>query len=68
MRSLRDIRNVLQAGLPLYRGPFGEPRGSTIVGAFGGNEQYRGGSADGASLSMGAPLGEPGGGAPCWGS
>jgi hypothetical protein len=31
-----------------------------IVGAFGGNEQYREGSADSASLSMGAPLGEPG--------
>jgi len=28
----------------------------------------QGGSADGASLSMGALLGEPGGGgAPCWG-
>jgi hypothetical protein len=29
----------------------------------------QGGSADGTSLSMGAPLGEPGGGgAPSWGS
>ena len=27
MRSLRDIQNVLWAVLPLYRGPFGEPRG-----------------------------------------
>jgi hypothetical protein len=61
MRSLRDIQNALQVGLPLYTGPFGEPRGSTIVGAFVGNKQYRGGSADGASLSMGAPLGKPGG-------
>jgi len=38
MRSLRDIRNALRAGLLLYRGPFGEPRGGTIVGAFEGNE------------------------------
>jgi hypothetical protein len=27
----------------------------------------QGGSANGASFSMGAPLGEPGGGGPCWG-
>jgi hypothetical protein len=27
----------------------------------------RGGSADGASFTMGASLGEPGGGVPCWG-
>ena len=37
MRSLKNIRNALQVGLPLYRGPFGEPIGGTIVGAFEGN-------------------------------
>jgi len=36
---------------------------------FTGNSEklLKGGSVDGASLSMGAPLGEPGGGAPCGG-
>jgi hypothetical protein len=34
MRSLRDIRNALRAGLPLCRGPFEDPREGTIVGAF----------------------------------
>jgi len=38
MRYLWDIRNALRADLPLYRAPFGDPRGGTIVGAFEGNE------------------------------
>jgi hypothetical protein len=29
--------NALWAGLPLYTGPFGEPRGGSIVEAFEGN-------------------------------
>jgi hypothetical protein len=31
MRSLRDIQNALRAGLPLYRGPFGEPKGVRLL-------------------------------------
>ena len=38
MRSLRDKQNALWAGLSLYRGPFGEPKGGSIVEAFEGNE------------------------------
>jgi hypothetical protein len=32
MKSFRDIRIALRAGLLLYRGSFGEPGGGTIVG------------------------------------
>ena len=35
---LDTIKKALRAGLPLYRGPFGDPRGGTFVGAFEGNE------------------------------
>jgi hypothetical protein len=40
MRSLRDTRNALRAGLSRYRSPFGETRKGSIVGAFEGNELY----------------------------
>jgi hypothetical protein len=52
----------------------GDPKGYGEEGSgdgcpFTGNSEklLKGGSADWASLSMGALLGEPGGGAPCWG-
>jgi hypothetical protein len=39
MRYLWDIRNALRGGAFLYIGaPFGDPRGSTIVGDSEGNE------------------------------
>jgi hypothetical protein len=38
-----------------------------LWGGGGGRGGGGGGSADGVSLSMGASLGEPAVGAPCWG-
>jgi hypothetical protein len=32
MGSLRDIRNVLRSGLPLYRGPLGNLVGARLSG------------------------------------
>jgi hypothetical protein len=32
MRSLRDIQNALQVGLPLYKGPFGNLEGVRLSG------------------------------------
>jgi hypothetical protein len=40
MRFLRDMQNALQADLPLYKGPFGEPGGGSFAGTFQSNEQY----------------------------
>jgi len=40
MRFLRDIQNALQAGLPLHRGPVGEPGGGSRAGAFERQEEY----------------------------
>jgi len=38
MRSLRDIRNALQLGIPLYRGPLGNLEGVRLSAAFEGYE------------------------------
>ena len=40
MRFLRDMKNALQAGLLLYRGPVGEPGGGSFAGIFDSNEKY----------------------------
>jgi hypothetical protein len=34
MRFFRYMQNALQTGLPLHRGPVGEPRGGSFVGTF----------------------------------
>jgi hypothetical protein len=40
MRFLRDIKNALQMGLPLYRGPVGEPGGGSYARTFERKEKY----------------------------
>jgi hypothetical protein len=40
MRFLRDTRNTLQTGLPLHRGPVGEPGGGSFAGTFERKEKY----------------------------
>ena len=40
MRFLRDMLNDLQMGLPLYRGPVGEPGGGSFARTFERNEKY----------------------------
>ena len=40
MRVLRDMQNALQAGLPLHRGPVGEPGGGSFAGNFERKEKY----------------------------
>jgi hypothetical protein len=40
MRFLRDIKNVLQAGLSLHWGPFGESGGGSFAMTFERKEKY----------------------------
>ena len=40
MRFLRGMQNALYVGLPLYRGPLGEPGGCSFAGTFERNELY----------------------------
>jgi hypothetical protein len=40
MRFLRYMQNALQTGLPLNRGPVGEPGGGSFSGTFERKEKY----------------------------
>ena len=40
MRFLRDTQNALSAGLPLHRGPVGEPVGGSFARTFERQEEY----------------------------